>query len=225
MDIKKLLEKEVDIKFREFSSSLIPNVDNVLGIRTPVLRRLSKEIYKNNDYYELLKTQKFEYLEEYMLKGMVIGLLKEPIENILAQVSNFIPVIDNWAVCDSFCCSLKITNKYLGTVWNFLQPYFYSKKEYEVRFAYVMLLNYYLCDDYIDKVFTLIDKFKDAGYYSRMAVAWLISICYIKYPNKTDNYLYKSKLDDWTFNKSIQKICESMKIDKTVKNKIKRLKR
>lgn len=225
MDIKERLKKEADVKFREFTSSLIPNVNNVLGVRTPILRKISKEIFQSGDYYQLLKTQKFEYLEEYMLKGIVIGLLKDSIDVVLEHISNFVPTIDNWAVCDGFCCSLKIANDNLDIVWDFLQPYFFSNEEYEIRFAYVMLLNYYLCDDYIDRVLAIVDKFKDNRYYSQMAVAWLVSICYIKYPNKTEKYLCESKLDNWTFNKSIQKICESMKIDKTTKEKIKRLKR
>ena len=88
-----------------------------------------------------------------------------------------------------------------------------------------MLLNYYLRDEYIDRVLRIVDDFKDDRYYSRMAVAWLISICYIKYPHKTKKYLKNSKLDDWTYNKSIQKICESLKVDKTIKEKIKLMKK
>ena len=225
MNIRKELEALSEDKYKEFSSSLIPNVDNVLGVRTPNLRKLSKEILKNKDFEKFLKTNQFKYMEEYMLKGMLIGLLKRPIDDVLFYAKDFIPSIDNWSVCDSFCCGLKITNDHLDTVFDFLQPYFYSKNEYEIRFSYVMLLNYYLNDEYIDRVLNLVDEFKDERYYSRMAVAWLISMCYVKYPNKTEMYLKKSKLDNWTFNKSIQKICESLKVDKKIKEKIKLMKK
>lgn len=164
-------------------------------------------------------------MEEYMLKGMLIGLLKEPVEVIINYIKLFVPQIDNWAVCDSFCNSLKFTKYNLKEVWDFLQQYFESSSEYEIRFAYVMLLNYYLSDEYIDKVFCLVDKFKDNRYYAQMSVAWLVSICYIKYPSKTEQYLKKSKLDNWTYNKSIQKICESLKIDKETKIKLRMMKR
>ncbi|MBQ8886994.1 MAG: DNA alkylation repair protein [Candidatus Gastranaerophilales bacterium] len=225
MNIRKELEILSEKKYQEFSASLIPNVDNVLGVRTPNLRKLSKEILKDKDCEKFLKTNQFKYMEEYMLKGMVIGLLKKPIEEVLPYIKDFVPTIDNWGVCDCFCCSLKITKNNLEVMWNFIEPYFKSNKEFEIRFAYVMLLNYYLTDEYIDRVLNLIDEFKDERYYSRMAVAWLVSICYINYPNKTERYLKKSKLDIWTFNKSIQKICESLKIDKEAKEKLKQMKK
>ena len=225
MNIRKKLKELSEKDYQKFSASLLPNIDNVLGVRLPILRKLAKEILKDKDCEKFLKSTKFKYMEEYMLQGMVIGLLKKPIDDVLLYVKNFIPSIDNWSVCDSFCCGFKITNDNLDTVFDFLQPYFKSKNEYEIRFAYVMLLNYYLQDEYIDRVFKLVDEFDDDRYYSRMAVAWLVSIAYIKYPNKTEKYLKKSKLDTWTYNKSIQKICESLKADKTTKEKLKLLKK
>lgn len=225
MDIIKRLEKEADKNYQKFSSSLLPNVNNVLGVRLPVLRRLAKEIVKEDKFKNFLSEKKHKYMEEYMLKGMLIGLLKEPVGEIINYIRLFVSQIDNWAVCDSFCNSLKFTKNNLEKVWDFLQPYSESSSEYEIRFAYVMLLNYYLIDEYIDKVLCLVDKFKDDRYYAKMSVAWLVSMCYIKYPLKTEQYLKKSKLDNWTYNKSIQKICESFKVEKNIKMKIKKLKR
>lgn len=225
MNIRKRLEELAEKEYQKFSASLIPNINNVLGVRLPILRKLSKELLKEDNLEKFLKTSNFKYMEEYALKGMVIGLLKLPVNNVLIYVKEFVPTIDNWSVCDSFCNSLKITNENLSNVWEFLQPYFSSKNEYEIRFAHVMLLNYYVIDDYIDKVFTIVDKFKDDRYYAKMAVAWLVSICFVKYPKETKEYLKKSKLDDWTFNKSIQKICESLKVDKKTKESLKKLKR
>lgn len=225
MDILKRLEKEADKNYQKFSSSLLPNINNVLGVRLPILRKLAKEVVKENKFKSFLSEKKHKYMEEYMLKGMLIGLLKEPVEVIINYIKLFVPQIDNWAVCDSFCNSLKFTKYNLKEVWDFLQQYFESSSEYEIRFAYVMLLNYYLSDEYIDKVFCLVDKFKDDRYYAQMSVAWLVSICYIKYPSKTEQYLKKSKLDNWTYNKSIQKICESLKIDKETKIKLRKMKR
>ena len=225
MDIIKRLEKEADKNYQKFSSSLLPNVNNVLGVRLPVLRRLAKEIVKEDKFKNFLSEKKHKYMEEYMLKGMLIGLLKEPVGEIINYIRLFVSQIDNWAVCDSFCNSLKFTKNNLEKVWDFLQPYSESSSEYEIRFAYVMLLNYYLIDEYIDKVLCLVDKFKDDRYYAKMSVAWLVSMCYIKYPLKTEQYLKKSKLDNWTYNKSIQKICESFKVEKNIKIQIKKLKR
>ena len=225
MDILKILEKEADKNYQKFSSSLLPNINNILGVRLPILRKIAKKILMEDNYKSFLSSKKHKYMEEYMLKGMLIGLLKEPLGDIINYIKFFVPQIDNWAVCDSFCSSLKITKDNLDKMLNFLQPYFKSSSEYEIRFAYVMLLNYYLSDEYVDKVLCLVDNFKDNRYYAKMSVAWLVSICYIKYPLRTEQYLKKSKLDNWTYNKSIQKICESFKVEKNIKMKIKKLKR
>ena len=189
MNIKAKLLKKSEKDYKNFSASLIPNINNVLGVRLPTLRKIAKEIYKNNEWEEFVNQQKFEYMEEIMLQGMVIGLIKKQPEEILKYVLNFVPKIDNWAVCDSFCNSLKFTNKNKELVWAFLQPYFKSDKEYEIRFGYVMLLSYFIDEFYIDKVLKLIDDFKDEKYYSKMSVAWALSICYIKFPEKTHKYL------------------------------------
>lgn len=224
MNIRKRLEKEADKKFQKFTAALIPNIDNVLGVRTPILRKIARELYLSGEFAFMFELQA-QYMEENMLKGMIIGLFKKPAEDVLSYVHDFVPTIDNWAVCDNFCCSLKMTKDNLSLVWNFIQPYFKSDKEFEIRFAYVMLLNYYLVDEYIDKVLNIVDEFNDDRYYAQMAVAWLVSICYIKYPKKTEKYLKKSNLNDWTYNKSIQKICESLKIDKQTKERLKLMKK
>ena len=225
MNIKERLLKESESDFQKFSASLIPNIDNVLGVRLPKLRKIANEIYKSSDWQKFLIQNKFEYMEEIILQGMVIGLIKQNPEEILKYIKNFIPKIDNWAVCDSFCNSLKFTKQNKKLVWDFIQPYFMSENEYDKRFGYVMLLEYFITDDYLDEVLKLIDKFKDERYYAQMAVSWALSICFIKYPQKTLKYLRISRLDDWTFNKGISKICESLRVDKDTKTMLKCLKR
>lgn len=225
MDIKLQILEKAENDYKEFFSSLIPNINNVLGVRLPVLRKIAKEIYKSEKWEDFIKQTDCQYMEEIMLQGMVIGLVKKSPEEILELVKDFVPKINNWAVCDTFCVGLKFTNKNKELVWDFIQPYFKSKEEYDIRFGYVMLLSYFIDDDYIDRVLDLIDNFRDERYYSRMAVAWALSICYVKQPEKTLEYLKTSKLDNWTFNKSIQKICESLRVDKSTKNMLKCLKR
>lgn len=225
MRIKERLKEEAEIDYKKFSAALIPNINNVLGIRLPILRRIAKEVYTNGEYEKFLNLDQFEYMEETMLQGMIIGLLKKTPDEILHYVKEFVPRINNWAVCDCFCAGLKFTNKNPEIVWKFIQPYFKSNEEYSIRFAYVMLLSYFVRSEYIDEVLSLIDKFRDDRYYAKMAVAWLVSVCYIKYPDKTEEYLLKSKLEKWTYNKSIQKICESLRINKQIKEKLKKLRR
>ncbi len=225
MDIKQKLLNEAEKDYQTFSAKLIPNINNVLGVRIPKLRKIAKEVYKNEDWEKFINLNNLEYMEEVMLQGMVIGLIKKSPEEMLELVKNFVPKIDNWAVCDTFCSSLKFVSGNKKLVWDFIQPYFKSKKEYDIRFGYVMLLSYYIDTDFIDGVLKLIDEFNDERYYARMSAAWALSICYAKFPEKTFEYLQTSKLDNWTFNKSIQKICESLRVDKSTKNMLKYLKR
>lgn len=222
-EIKNILITEADKKYQEFSAGLIPNINNILGVRLPKLRKIAKDIYKNKNWQQFINTNNTEFMEEVMLQGMVIGLACDNHENPLELVENFIPKIDNWGVCDSFCTGLKFTINSKEAVWQFLQPYFQSKEEYEIRFVYVMILTYFIDNDYIEKVLTKFDTFNDNRYYAKMAVAWALSICYIKFPERTLLYLNKSKLDKWTFNKSIQKICESLRVSKETKSELKSL--
>lgn len=225
MDIKKQLQINAEEKYRKFSQSLIPNINNVLGVRLPVLKKIAKEIYKSENWKEFLTQKDFDYFEETMVQGMVIGLIKDKPAKILEYVRNFIPKINNWSVCDCFCAGLKFSKQNQEFVWDFIQPYFKSNEEYEIRFAYVMLLNFFINETYIDKCLKLIDKFTDTRYYAQMACAWALSMCYINFPDKTLEYMKNSNLNNWTFNKGIQKICESLRIDKDTKTMLKCLKR
>ena len=223
MNIKERLLKEADETYKNFNQKLIPNINNILGVRVPILRKISKEIYKNN-WQEFLKLQP-EYFEEKMLQAMVIGLVKDESLLILKYIDSFIPQIDNWAVCDCFCSSLKFAKNNKELVWDFLHKYINSNKEYEIRFVLVMLLNYYIEEKYLDEIFKIIENYQYNDYYAHMGAAWLISICYIKYPEETTKYLLNSNIDTKTYNKSIQKIIESNKIDKKTKNKLKTFKK
>lgn len=225
MNIKQRLQDEAEEDYRKFSQALIPNIKNILGVRIPILRKIAKEIYKSENWQEFLKKNDFEYFEEIMLQAIIIGYIKETPENILKLVKDFVPKINNWSVCDCFCSGLKFTQQNKELVWKFIQPYFKSENEYDIRFAYVMLLEYFLDEKYFDASLQLIDNFSDTRYYAQMACAWALSMCYINFPEKTLNYLKKSNLDNWTFNKSIQKICESLRVDKETKSMLKCLKR
>lgn len=224
LETKQRLNEEAEEKYKKFSAALIPNVKNILGVRLPVLRKIAKEISKK-DYLNYLLCKNYDYMEEKMLKGMIIGLIKDEPEKILPFIEEFISEIDNWAVCDTFCCGLKFTIKNKERVWNFLEPYLKSSKEYEIRFGCVMLLSYYVEEKYIDKIFTAIEKIRTEDYYAQMAIAWLISICFIKLPEKSMKFLKQTKIQKWIYNKAIQKIIESYRISPDTKLILKTMKR
>lgn len=166
-----------------------------------------------------------DYFEEVMLQGMVLGYVKADLEEILHYIKDFIPKIDNWSVCDSFCTGLKFTLKNKEQMWDFIVPHLLSEKEYEIRFAVVMMLNFFIEEAYINRILQLLDKVRHEGYYVKMAVSWALSMCYVKMPAATIDYLRTNTLDDFTYNKALQKITESYRVDPETKKMIRGMKR
>ncbi len=224
--IKKELKELADKSYKEFHKNLCPGTENILGVRVPVLRNYAKKLAKEYEIKDLLTKIDDEYYEEIMLQGMLIGLEKnKDIHYILKSIEKFVPKIDNWAVCDVFCGGLKITKKYPEEMWKFLQTYMTSDKEFEIRFGVVMLLEYYIAEDYLEKDFAIFDSINSDQYYVQMAVAWAISICLIKFYDKTIQYLKKAKIDKFTYNKALQKAIESYRITNEQKQELRMMKK
>ena len=217
MDIEKELFKLQDKKYQEFQSKLCPGTDNIIGIRIPVLRKFAKE---NKDKIDLNKL-KSKYYEEIMLKGMLLGM-QESLN--LEEIKKFVPLIDNWAVCDTFCAGLKQVKNNKEEFLKFIKPYLKSTKEFEIRFAVVILLDYYINDQYIDYVLKNLSTINREEYYINMAIAWCYAECFIKYYEKTFNFFKNVKLNKFVRNKSIQKAIESYRLTKSQKENLKSLK-
>ena len=220
--IRDLLNNLAEDKYKAFQHNLIPNVTNVLGVRVPELRKIAKDICKE-DWRTFLQNEDKTSFEEIMLEGFVIGYAKTDIEETLKYVEKFVPKIDNWAVCDSSVTGFKFSEKNMIRVYEFIKPYLESEKEFEVRFAVIMLLSFYIREEYIDEVLAIMGRISNKAYYVQMAVAWTVSVCYVKFPIKTEEFLLKNNLDDFTHNKSIQKIGESFRVDNIDKIRIKKL--
>lgn len=224
VEIKQQLLELSEPEYQKFSSRLIPNIskDSILGVRLPQLRKIAKTIAKGN-WQHYLKTASDDTFEEIMLQGMVIGYLKEELDQILPYVKNFIPKINNWSTCDSFCAGLKLSKKYSDEMWRFILPYLKGKQEYDIRFGVVMLLSYYVNEKYIDDALYLLDAIDYDAYYVKMAVAWAVSLYYINFPQRTVVYLKDNNLDSFTYNKALQKITESLKVDDETKRMIRQM--
>ncbi len=212
-----------DKKYLEFHSNLVKD-KNIIGIRIPTLKKIAKAI-ANTDYELFFKLNNHNTYEETTLQGLVIGYLKAPFKDVLDYLSTFIPYNDNWATNDVVCANLKIFKKNQEEGYKYILKLINSKNDWYIRFGLVLLLDYYINDNYISKLFNIIDNIRSDEYYVKMANAWLISICYVKYPNITYKYLLNNNLDNFTFNKSISKICDSYRVDNKEKNKLRKLKR
>ena len=220
--IKQELFNLADEKYQKFHGSLCPNTDNLLGVRVPVLRNYAKELIKLYGK-SIIEQIENEYYEEIMLQGMCIGLSKMTLEETQSYLEKWIPKIDNWAVCDVGTAGLKIIKKYPAEMWEFLQKYIKSDKEFEIRFGIVALLDFYITEEYIQRVLNTLNTTHHDGYYVKMAIAWAISICYIKFPNETKKLLENNELDEFTYKKAIQKICESYRVSEEEKEELKKV--
>ncbi len=222
-EIREKIFSLADEKYKEFHSGLCPNTNNIIGVRVPVLREYAKTLVKEDFEGNFLKIQN-EYYEEIMLKGMMIGLQKMEINKKLKYIEEYIPLIDNWAICDVFVAGLKIKEK--QEFYNFILKYLNNNKtEFEIRFGLVSLLDYFIDKEHIEKIFEITNQIKREEYYVEMAIAWLISICYIKFPEETLKYLRSNTLSNFAYNKSIQKIIESTRVSKVEKEKLRKMKR
>lgn len=215
MTQKQLQEKLCELAqedYKEFTASLIPGVKNMLGIRLPELRKIAKELAKEEKWKEYLSWTNSKYFEEVMLQGMILGYVKAPIEDVLEQTKQFIPKIDNWSVNDSFCTTFRMADKYPKEVWDFLMNYKNSNKEFEVRVVAVMLMSHYLLPEYIWQVLEVLGQLDTSTYYASMAVAWTFATAWAKYPEETREYLKEHPIDQPTYLRMLQKCIESRRI-------------
>lgn len=228
------LKEQEDIPYREFHSRLIPGTEQLIGIRTPKMREIAKEI-AGGDYVSFLQQseQYFRkgsfYYEQAVIEGMVIGYCcgrkTKDIAQIKAYIAGFAPKIDNWAVCDIFCGGIKVIGKHPQDFRDFILHYTESKEPFKVRMGIVLLMSYYLTDEYVEEVLLRCDRIKTEEYYVNMAIAWLISVAYVKFKEKTLDYLEKNDLTKFTYNKALQKIIESNRVSAEEKKFIRSIRR
>lgn len=224
-EVRTFLYAKAEESYRKFSSGLLPDTEQILGVRLPVLRKYARQLIKR-DWREYIKLNPPASFEEIMLQGMIIGYAEDiGAEERLQYVREYIPLIDNWSVCDSFCTGLKFVRENQQQVWEFLQPYLESGEEFSIRFGIVLLLDYYINDTYIESVIQKLDQITHKAYYVKMAVAWALSMCFVRYPEIVMPYLKNNNLDDWTYHKTLQKIGESLQVEKETKIIIKSMKR
>ncbi|MDR0978551.1 MAG: DNA alkylation repair protein [Lachnospiraceae bacterium] len=211
-EIKQELQNLKNEELAAFCKKTSPDTKyKILGIRLPDLRQMAKNIAKENAE-EFLDKFKPVYYEEVMLKGFVIGYTKKCLKERLELIKDFIPLIDGWGICDSFCATLKFKHADFAEVYDFILPYVKSNKEFEVRFAIICMLDTFIVDEYVDRVIKILDSIKHEGYYVKMGIAWCMAEIGIKFNDKFMTYFCKNNLDKFTHNKTISKLCDSYRI-------------
>jgi len=207
-------------QYKQFQEKIIPN-KQIIGIRTNKLKKIAKEIYIGN-YQEFINQIEDNYYEENILYGLILTNIRD-LNTLLKYLDKYILIIDNWSSCDLTVSNLKIVAKHKDIFFKYILDNISNNHPYTKRFCYVLLINYYLEKKYLNTIFKLCNLQND-DYYVNMSIAWLISICYIKHPKETIEYLKNNKLNKFTYNKSLQKIIESTQITKEEKTIIKNMK-
>ena len=203
----------------------------ILGLHLPEMKQVAKELARQADVLTLLHAFEQEHqadrfrltYEETLIWGLTINALKCPCEERLSLLKPYIPVLDNWAVCDSFCCNAKWAQKVPSqTLWEFLLPYFRSDREFEVRFAIVMSMCYLLKEEWLNTVFEELERVNlqkvqseythlPSPYYVRMGMAWFLASALAKFPDATRAFVNASTLTEEVKRLYARKARESFK--------------
>lgn len=213
-EVKEYLLSKADKRYQDFSFELnISRKYKSIGVRIPIIREYAKNLSKKYTIDYLISNINEEYYEEILLKGFIIGSYKNlTYDELIYYINGHLPKIKDWSMCDTFVTSLKIVKKYHDKLWNYLKELLKSKDEFTVRFALVMILNYYICDEYKDEIYKIIKNLKREEYYIKMANAWLLSYMFINYFDDTINFVNNNEIDRWTIQKGITKAIESLRI-------------
>ncbi len=210
----------------------------VLGMHTPEMKKVAKEIVKSGDWQKQIECwQQRKPLcgagglthEERMIWGLVINYVKVPLVERLQMLDKFIPAVDNWAICDNFCCNAKWVEKEdKEQIWQYIVTLISSEDEFRCRVGLILSLAHYLVDDILIRTLDAVVErnYSDSDpYYIRMGVAWLFAEGLCKQYAQTLPYIIEGRLSRWIHNKSIQKARESFRITDTQKHYLNTLKR
>ncbi|MGX6969546.1 DNA alkylation repair protein [Vagococcus bubulae] len=214
-----------DRTYKVFNAKLIPTVnpDKVIGVRMPQLRKLAKEMIKNDDTAHFLSELPHTYHEENVLHMLIISSTKD-FEEAIKAYQTFLPYADNWAVTD--CQTPTVFKKNPEKLLPFIDEWLTSSEEYTVRFAILQLMNIYLVDENFNQsILDRVCEVKSEAYYVNMMRAWFFATSLAKQYDATIAYISERKLDDWTHQKTIQKARESLRISPETKDYLKTLKK
>lgn len=218
-----LLKSKENVQYRDFHSRLTTTKYPILGISVPECRKIAKEILKT-DISSFLNLAKDTYYEEVLIEGFVIASMMEE-EKFFQELEHFLPKIDNWAICDSFCNSIKIVTQDKEKYFDYFLNLLNSNEPFTIRVGLVTLLNFYIEEQYFQKIYQRIDQIQSDHYYVNMGTSWLLAEMYINAPKETESYLKRSKINDFTMNKTISKIRDSYRVTKEQKQELLKYKR
>ena len=219
---EKLLSYQ-DEKYKEFQSKLVPNIDKktIIGVRTPQIRNIAKEIFGTKEATMFLKELPHKYYEENLVHFFLISKIKDYNECI-KEVEKFLPYIDCWPVCDQ--ASPMVFKKNHDKLLPSIKKWIKSNHVYTARFGIRMLMNEFLDDDFKEEYLEWVASKKGEDYYLKMMVAWFFATALAKQYDASIKYIENKRLDPWIHQKTIQKATESYRVSDEHKKQLKKLK-
>lgn len=200
-----------DDEYREFQVKLVPNIspDSIIGVRTPDMRKIAKEVSQSDERDSFLKDLPHKYYEENLVHFFIISTIKD-FDECIAAVETFLPYIDCWPVSDQ--SSPKVFKKNHNKLLPYIRKWIASDHVYTARFGIRMLMNEYLGDDFKEEYLELAASNKGEDYYLKMMVAWYFATALAKRYDESVKYIEERKLDEWVHKKAIQKAVESYRV-------------
>ena len=222
-EIREELYRHQDLKYRDFQAKLIPGMEpeKMIGVRTPDLRKIAKQMAKREDIGEFLENLPHEFFDENQAHAFVISELKD-YGRCVHEVERFLPFVDNWATCDQM--SPKVFKKHRPELLDSIKEWIRSEHTYTVRFAVGMLMQHYLDEDFDPAYPEMVAEVQSEEYYIRMMIAWYFATALAKQYEAVLPYIEERRLEPWTHNKTIQKAVESYRITPEQKEYLKSLK-
>lgn len=224
-DLRQTLFELADPDYRAFHLKTCPHAEHLIGVRMPAQRKLAHKIIKDGNYWAFLDANHPHYYEEILITGIIIARAPMPLTERFNYLTWFLPMVNNWAICDCLCASFQIKPANREAYWNFLMSLKPNSAEFTLRFLFVMLLDHFILPEYLVQIFTLLDEVHSPHYYVKMAKAWLIATILTKHYPEGLRYLQTDKLSNFTHNKAIQKARESRLLTAHQKQELTTLKR
>ncbi len=221
-EIKNKLKDLSEEKYRNFHSSLLPGVKNILGVRMPLIKKIAREIAKD-DWKGFFEAADEGIYEMKMLKGLSVAFAKCNAEEKIQYLERFIPLVDNWAICDGVCAALKPKKDEGQLYFDFAVEYAKRNGEFESRVGIVLLMDCFFTEEWIDKSLEVFKKVHMGKYYTDMGFAWALSMGLVKFEEKTIEFMENNKLSDFVYNKALQKARESYRVSEDKKAVYKRM--
>ena len=224
MSIVERLMQYQDIKYKDFQSNLVPNIDKetIIGVRTPNMRQIAKDVYNLEEAKEFLNTLPHKYYEENLVHFFLIAMIKD-FNLCVEEVNKFLPYVDCWPVSDQ--SSPKVFKKNHDKLIPLIKNWIASEHVYTARFGIRILMNEFLDDDFKEEYFTLVINKRGEDYYLKMMVAWYFATALAKKYDFAVKVIEENKLDQWCHNKAIQKALESYRVSDGHKEYLRSLKR